>query len=140
MPVMPRRLQNNVITDRRDLAVGATNHTEQTRLLLPVQLLISKTERAAVSPENHQTYDETEVTNTIDNKCLIGGNVRRLPLGIEANQQEARNPDKFPEHKHLKDVACQNNAQHRKAEKRQKRKETMKSTRTMNVMTICCVS
>ena len=95
--------------------------------------MLGEVERAEPGPNYHQTNQESEIANSVDDECLIRGCTCGMSLDIKTDQQIAANTDQFPKDKDLEDVAGQHEPQHRKTEQRHKRKKLVEPARAVQM-------
>ena len=86
-------------------------------------LTASTAEVAELREHQHDRERHTEVTDTVDDECLLGGRGSRVLVLPEADQQVGRQADAFPAEEHHEVVGCEHQREHRGYEEIEEREE-----------------
>ena len=83
--------------------------------------------------QNEQSTEETEVTNTVNNKCLLGSVAGTLLLVVVADQQIGAETDALPADKHDQGITTQNQHQHGESKEVQVTEESVVASLSMHI-------
>src|SRR6266542_1257377 len=89
--------------------------------------------RGREKKDQHDAENESPVTDSIGNECLLGCRRGLLSVEIKPNQQIGAQADTFPAYKHQEEVVGEHQRQHREHEQIQIGEEPVVTTIAMHV-------